>query len=372
MRGARITLILTNRSQASTPTQETTLDPTDLAKRLGATTLFSRLPRETLVALIERSPRCTAPAGGLLTDAVKGLGSHLVLLSGELEARRTWTAEDASEKTCAWRVSVATEGPGFSLLSAASSRIHVKALSDAQYLAIDAEELDELLGWLHLDANLTLARHLKVFHKVPLENAQQAFERMSERAVVAGETVIAQGEPGDAYYIILAGEAEVWVTDPLTEETACVTVLGESDGFGEEALLVEGNRTATVKMISPGRLLALSKTDFDELLKPAMVEVIDAEQAHGLLKRGAAKLLDCRYDMEYEESRIPGAHLVPLDKLRRQGVFAIDPEPTYIVYCRSGRRSSAAAFLLRERGIRALSLVGGIRDWPYEVDNTTP
>ena len=346
------------------------MDPIDLAKRLGATTLFSHLPREQLVALIERSPRRTAPAGAWLTDAVDGLGSHVVLLSGELEARRTWTAEDASEKTYAWRVCVAPQGPGFSVLSAASSRLHVQAIADAQYLAIDAEDLDELLGWLHVDANVTLARHLKVFHRVPLENAQQAFERMSERAVVAGETVITQGEPGDGYYIILSGEAEEWVTDPLTDEIACVTVLGESDGFGEEALLLEGNRTATVKMITPGRLLVLSKTDFDQLLKPAMVDTVDPEQAQGMLESGVAKLLDCRYDTEYGESRIPGAHWVPLDKLRRQGVFAIDPEPTYIVYCRSGRRSSAAAFLLRERGIHALSLVGGIRDWPYEVDSS--
>ena len=89
-----------------------------------------------------------------------------------------------------------------------------------------------------------------------------------------------------------------------------------------------------------------------------------------MLKRGAAKLLDCRYQMEYEESRIPGAQLVTLDNLRREGVFSIDPDLTYIVYCRSGRRSNAAAFLLRERGIRALSLTRGIKDWPYEVDNT--
>jgi rhodanese-related sulfurtransferase len=74
--------------------------------------------------------------------------------------------------------------------------------------------------------------------------------------------------------------------------------------------------------------------------------------------------------MEYAESRIPGAQLVPLDTLRRRGVFTIDPEPNYIVYCRSGRRSKAAVFLLSERGIRALSLTGGIRDWPYDVDGT--
>jgi rhodanese-related sulfurtransferase len=71
--------------------------------------------------------------------------------------------------------------------------------------------------------------------------------------------------------------------------------------------------------------------------------------------------------MEFEESRIPGAKLVPLDRLR-QDVTTIDPDFAYIVYCRSGRRSKAAAFLMKERGIKAFSLAGGIKEWPYSVE----
>jgi rhodanese-related sulfurtransferase len=191
---------------------------------------------------------------------------------------------------------------------------------------------------------------------------------MTERAVAAGETIVTQGEPGDAYYVLLAGEAEVWVQDPITDETYRANLLGPGDGFGEEALLLEGNRTATVRMLTPGRLLRLGKADFDELLKPPLAEEVDAARAQELLRAGAAQLLDCRYDFEFEEGHIPGARLVPLDRLRHQGVFALAQGPSYIVYCRSGRRSRAAAFLLRERGFRALSLTGGIRDWPYEVE----
>jgi rhodanese-related sulfurtransferase/mannose-6-phosphate isomerase-like protein (cupin superfamily) len=346
------------------------MDHKDLAKRLGATTLFSHLPREQLIALLAQSPRRQASAGSWIADADSPFKDHIVLLSGELEARRSWTGEDGSAQTFSWRVDVPASGPGFSILSAAGKQIEVQALNDSDYLSIDSEQLDELLGWSQLDGNLQLARHLKVFQHLPLENVQQAFERMSERTVAAGEDIVTQGEPGDSYYIILSGEADVWVTDPLSDETARVTVLGASDGFGEESLLVEGNRTATVRMTTPGRLLVLTKADFDALLKPQMVGVIAAEQAHEMLKRGQARLIDCRYDMEFEESRIPGAQHVPLDRLRREAVFWIDPDPSYIVYCRSGRRSSAAAFLLRERGIRALSLTGGIRDWPFEVDST--
>jgi len=344
----------------------------DLARSLGATTMFSGLPRPQLLALLERSPRRRAAAGQWLTDAADGLQDHLVLLAGELEVQRTWTGRDGAVQRSSWHIGVNADGPGFALLSAAGGHLRVQARADAEYLSIDGEALDELLGWSHLGGNQLPLRHLKVFHKVPLENVQAAFERMTERSVESGEAIVTQGEPGDGYYLILAGEAEVWVTDPFTDETARVTVLGEGDGFGEESLLLEGNRTATVKMISPGRLLRLGKSDFDQLLKPGMVAEVDAAAARDALERGAAKLIDCRYPMEYEEGRIPGAQLVPLDRLRREGVFTLDPEPSYIVYCRSGRRSAAAVFLLRERGVQAVSLAGGIKAWPYEIDSTPP
>lgn len=345
------------------------MEHAELARRLGATTLFSRLPKAQLQALLERSALHEAAAGSWLTGPTEGLRHHLVLLSGALQAQRTWSEPDGRISSYAWRHEVLPGGPGFSLLSATSSQIQVQVIDDAQYIAIDSDTLDQWLGWSQLGGHMAMVPHLKVFHKVPLENVQLAFERMVERAVGAGETIVTQGEPGDSYYIILSGEAEVWVTDPISDETQRVAVLSDEDAFGEEALLLGGNRTATVQMITPGRLLVLSKTDFDQLLKPNMVEDIRPDQALALLQAGAAQLIDCRYDMEFEESRIPGALWVPLGSLRREGVFELDPEQTYIVYCRSGRRSSAAAFLLNERGIRALSLSGGIKDWPYEIDD---
>jgi len=345
------------------------MTPLLLAQRLGATTLFSRLPAEQLQTLLERSQRQRAAAGKWLSNPSQGLKHHVVLLTGELEARRSWTDEAGAEQTRVWRVTPDVAGPGFALLSAAGSHIGVRAVTDADWVAIDADELDRLLGWQDLGGSPLLARHLKVFHTVPLENVQQAFERMVERPVAAGETVVTQGEPGDSYYILLSGEAEVSVTDPISDETTLATVLGQGDAFGEEALLLEGNRTATVRMITPGRVLSLAKAHFDALLKPRMVAAVDAAEARALLADGKARLIDCRYEMEFEESRIPGAQLVPLQTLRHHGVFTLDPAQAYIVYCRSGRRSSAAAFLLRERGIRASTMTGGIRDWPYEIDS---
>ena len=124
-------------------------------------------------------------------------------------------------------------------------------------------------------------------------------------------------------------------------------------------------------MLTPGRLLRLDKADFEELLRPSVVREVTPEQALAMIKEQAAVWLDCRYDKEYEESRIPGTLLAPLDQIRGD-VIKLDPDKTYVVYCRSGRRSKAAAFLLRERHINAVSLQGGIKSWPYEVDTSPP
>ena len=76
-------------------------------------------------------------------------------------------------------------------------------------------------------------------------------------------------------------------------------------------------------------------------------------------------LIDCRFEEEWELWRLKGARLVPLEEIRERS-RGLDPKREYIVYCRTGRRSRAAAFLMRQAGLKAVSLAGGIAAWPYE------
>jgi len=182
--------------------------------------------------------------------------------------------------------------------------------------------------------------------------------------VAPGDVVIRHGERGEQYFLIESGEAEVWRTDPISEETALAAVLGPGSVFGEEALLMDGFRNATVRMRSAGRVWTLGKADFNALVRTELVDTIDVAKACALVASGSAHWLDCRYEMEFSERHIPGARHVPLDQLRER-TGELDITIIHIVYCHSGRRSNCAAYLLRERGIRALSLTGGIKDWPY-------
>ena len=299
------------------------------------------------------------------------------LLDGEIEAERTWSTPEGHDRSISWTLAPSEIGMGFSFLGSAS-RVRARALTDARYLTIDGDLIDELAGWNQrfteefkvdpeLQRRMGLIKQIGIFRDLPLENISEVFSRMRQRKVQAGESVIIQGAKGDAFYLVDTGEAEVIRTDPFTDETNRVAQLGPGDSFGEESLLQEGYRNATVNMITPGQLLVLDKSDFDELIRPTFVEEVTAEQAMEMINTGKASWIDCRYDMEYEESHIRGAKLLPLDTIRSQ-IHTLDPDATYVVYCRSGRRSKAAAFILRERNLKAMYMAGGIKEWPFEVE----
>jgi rhodanese-related sulfurtransferase/rubrerythrin len=89
-------------------------------------------------------------------------------------------------------------------------------------------------------------------------------------------------------------------------------------------------------------------------------------------KTGEYLLVDVRQPEEYEAGHIPGALLIPLGELEdRQG--ELDRNKKIITYCRSGRRSMAAAITLCGLGFKGVQhLDGGILDWSYETITGMP
>lgn len=348
-----------------------------LARRLRNTRFLGPLTTAQLSSLLDETEIKSARPGEIIINQDEPMQRHLVLIEGELEAQRIWSVPGQNDHSHSWVLKPVEAEGGFAFLGAAN-KIRARALSDIKYVLLNADKIDELIGWdehfaddLVTDAELrqrmNLIKKVGVFYRVPLKNIKQAFKRLQPRQVDAGEVIIKQGEKGDCYYIIETGLCDVVQTDPFTDETARVNTLGQGDAFGEEALIQDGYRNATVTMTTPGALLVLDKHDFDSLLRSELVAEIQPQEAVDLVKVQQAQWLDCRYDMEYEESRIPGAALMSLGELRKR-MQDLDPDMTYIVYCRSGRRSKAAVFLLKECGIEAMSLNGGIKSWPFEID----
>ncbi len=75
-----------------------------------------------------------------------------------------------------------------------------------------------------------------------------------------------------------------------------------------------------------------------------------------------APVLDVREPFEYVSGHVPGARLVPMDR-----VHSVIPDlprdtPVYII-CATGNRSYTAAGWLRGAGVDAVSVAGGTSQW---------
>ena len=123
--------------------------------------------------------------------------------------------------------------------------------------------------------------------------------------------------------------------------------------------MAETARNATVTMKTGGVLLRLAKSDFIDLLRAPLLHRLGPAAAKQKVAAGAI-WLDVRFPAEYQHDGLPGAINIPLNEVR-QALSMLDKGKEYIAYCQTGRRSSAAAFLLSQRGFGAYLLDGGLK-----------
>lgn len=240
----------------------------------------------------------------------------------------------------------------------------------------DRELIDDLIAWdevVHviedtddaLASQLDHVRNSLVFRRLPLHCVEAAFKRMRTMQVKKGEEVIRQGEQGDAYYILTKGSAEVYQTGIYDDELRKVASLCVGDAFGCEAIISGKTRSETVRMIEDGTLSVLDKSAFEELISQPLIKAVEPKLAKTMLETGY-KIVDVRYAEEFDEFHIPDAILMPLYELRNR-MQELDKDQRYIVYCHGGSRSAVAALILTQNDIEAISLQGGIRDWPFDT-----
>jgi len=257
-----------------------------------------------------------------------------------------------------------------------------RVVDPIEYIAIDSDMLDMMITWdqtgtyevAELQAQfggaegddwMTTLLQTKAFHRIPPANIQAIFMRMQRNAYRAGEAVIQQGAEGDYFYAIVSGKCAVTRETPLNREGIRLAELGVGDTFGEEALISEAKRNATVTMLTDGVLMRLNKQDFRELMNEPLQQWLDYPEAAKLVARGG-RWLDVRLPSEFQNLSIPGAINIPLYFIRLK-LATLDRNVPYIVYCDTGRRSSAGAFILLERGFDAYVLRGGMSSAEAEL-----
>jgi len=259
---------------------------------------------------------------------------------------------------------------------------HAKAITDIELLRVDEDLLDIMVTWDQLAAaertgarateaespsignwsiltGLFSINNLKsgAFAQLPAAHINEMLRRFRRVPAKRGQVVVREGEDGDLYYVIESGKC--LVERNVGGVSMRLAELKSGDAFGEEALVANAKRNATVTMLAEGSLLCLSKEDFNELLRKPLLQAVDMEQARRKVA-GGGQWIDVRYPSEYQYDKLPGAINIPLSEVRN-AVKVLDRAREYVLYCQSGRRSSAAAFLLAQRGFKAFVLEGGLR-----------
>ena len=254
-------------------------------------------------------------------------------------------------------------------------RVSARARDRVQYISIDSDLLDVMLTWdqtgsyevselqgkadeVSGDDWMTMLLQTKAFHKIPPANIQAIFMRMQQINYKSGDVVLKQGSEGDYFYVLTRGKCLVTRETPLNKDGIKLAELAVGDTFGEEALISDAKRNATVTMSTDGSVMRLGKEDFKRLLNEPMLDWVSVNEAEEIVKNGG-QWLDVRLPSEFENHHKEGAINIPLYFIRLK-INTLDHDMQYVLCCDTGRRSSAGAYILSERGYHAFVLQGGI------------
>ncbi len=211
------------------------------------------------------------------------------------------------------------------------------------------EEEDEGIDWMSTLLSSPL------FEFIPPANIQTLFGKFEEVQFEKGEAVIKQGDPGDFFYVIQKGRAKVERSSG--DKIVVLAELHAGDNFGQDALVSDVPRNATVTMTTNGTLMRLSEPDFESLLMQPVIETVSMEETEEMIQQGDPKtyIIDVRTPKEVETDKLPGSLNVPLLLLRKNAP-KLKPDSVYVMADDGGKRAELGAYILNEKGFTAYVL----------------
>ena len=335
------------------------IDPQLLARFVPMSSLASSYLRELSnhACLLELAP------GDTLGEELRSVGFIYYLVVGELRMTGGGVPDT--------RIKAGDPNARFALASTEHVDRQAFAVNATHLLRIERAKISTLLIWAQASAPAAdrdaqalcddisaLLLQSRLFARIPPSNIERIGQLIEPVKFSAGDVVIRQGDIGDYYYVIEAGSCEVLREHGDDREPQRLAQLGKGQSFGEEALITNSQRNATVRMASNGVLLRLTRDYFIELISAPLVHEISHERAEDLLATGA-RWIDVRLREEFERDGLEDAINVPLGELRSR-INEFSRDGSYITVCNSGRRAQAGAFLLSQRGLHSCSLRDGI------------
>ena len=334
--------------------------------QLGRFSPFNALKTNNLIKLLEQAITLQVSSGETIFKAGDTDKRAIYLLSG------TIALEDGDN--VAGMVVGGTAEAQNPIGPVLPRQVTAVAVDDVQYFSIDSEVLDVTLT---LDQTgiyevgdfaaemlagegdwMTALLQTKTFQLIPPQNIQTIFMRLQRVDYKAGDVVLQQGSEADYFYIIRSGRCMVTRETVASKNNIDLADLGVGCSFGEEALLLDAKRNATITMLTDGILMRLGRDDFETLLNEPLLVLLDHDDADEAAAQGGT-WLDVRVPSEFAASSKAGAINLPLYLLRHK-LDVLDRQTPYIIYCDTGRRSAAAAFILNQRGFEAAVLKGGL------------
>lgn len=306
---------------------------------------INELDGQLLSQIAEKAQVAVAKKGTLIFKRGKVLTEHVFLIEGEIDLINN---EFGAEKVVA-----GSERARTALNQGSPTSVSAIAKSAVRYLALDMEFLDRLLNDAHAEEAgeadkvdwMTSMLQSPLFYRIPSSQLQELFKAFETVQVEKGERVIREGARGDYFYVLAVGTAVVSsVSGHVNLE------LGPGQYFGEEALISDAPRNASVTMTSRGLLKRLNAADFEVLLKNPVLSYVEPSQLQSLSK--PHKILDVRLPLEYRAENVPGSVNVPLSRLRKS-MQEFNANTIYLVSDEAGPRADTAVYLLCQGGLDA-------------------
>lgn len=324
---------------------------------------FNTLAFDYLSKVIEKASLKEYTKGTIIFKRGRELQESLYLVSGDVDlidsqfSVTSINSEDESHKV--------------PLNSASPTKVSAVAKSAVIILSVESDFSDLVLAWSESGSEgnaESMEEHSEFeaaeegdwmssllqspfFNKIPPGNIRQLFLRFKSQKVTADEIIIKDGERGDFFYVLEVGSAKV-----IDKQGAILAALRPGDYFGEEALVGDTTRNATVKMLTPGKLMCLEKSDFLTLLQEPIRRFITYEELTKNTEiQNRYQIIDVRLPLERRFQSVPQSRNIPLSQLRKN-LPSLDQTQIYVVTDDAGRRADVAAQLLNQAGYETLIL----------------
>lgn len=141
-----------------------------------------------------------------------------------------------------------------------------------------------------MGAKAELLADVPLFQFLDAHERADLATRLEEVEFPAGQLIFSAGDPGDAMYVISAGEVETFFKDN-TGNTIVLETATKGDFFGELSLLDQGSRTASARTVTAVSALRVDQQDLDGLVRAHPQAALDLLSAMGRRARVTAELL---------------------------------------------------------------------------------